>query len=187
MTASVVWRFCLALGLMVAAGRVASAYADDLPREGDVLPAFSLVSPQSPEDRAVLGLSDVATFSLGDVAAPCIIFEVIGVYCPECHKQAPLFDKLHARLAKDPNLSGRVRMLAMAAGATDKELEYLKKKGSYQFYVVNDPEYAAHKALGEPKTPFTMIVGSQGQVLYAHLGVITDMGGFYSTIERLCR
>jgi hypothetical protein len=49
MTASVVWRFCLALGLMVAAGRAASVYAGDLPREGDVLPAFSLVSPQSPE------------------------------------------------------------------------------------------------------------------------------------------
>ncbi|NMC49941.1 MAG: hypothetical protein GYA47_11055, partial [Desulfovibrio sp.] len=131
MTVSAVRRFCLVLGLMVAAGRAASAYAGDLPHEGDVVPAFSLVSPQSPEDRATLGLSDATTFSLGDVAAPCVLFEVIGVYCPECHKQAPLFGAIHARLAKDPNLSGRVRMLAMAAGATDKELEYLKKKGSY--------------------------------------------------------
>ncbi len=187
MTASAVRRFCLVLGLMVAVGCAATASAGDLPREGDVLPAFSLVSPQSPEDRAVLGLSDAAAFSLADVAAPCVIVEVIGVYCPECHKQAPLFAKLHARLAKDPNLSGRVRMLAMAAGATDKELEYIKKKGSYPFCVVNDPEYAAHKALGEPKTPFTMIVSGQGRVLYAHLGVIADMGGFYGTIERLCR
>ncbi|QLA16498.1 peroxiredoxin family protein [Desulfolutivibrio sulfoxidireducens] len=177
----------VAVCLFMAEGGASSSPAGEPPREGDVLPDFTLVSPESPEDRTALGLSDAATFKLGDVDASCLLFEVIGVYCPECHKQAPLFGKLHARLAKDQNLSGRVKMLAMAAGATTKELEYLLKRGEYPFCVVNDPEYVAHKALGEPKTPFTMIVDRQGRVLFVHLGVITDMGGFFRTIENLCR
>jgi thiol-disulfide isomerase/thioredoxin len=177
----------LAAGLIAAMGLAASSQAGELPREGDVLPAFSLVAPESPGDRAALGLPDAPAFTIGDVGSPCLVFEVIGVYCPECHKQAPLFAKLNARLAKDARLSGRVKMLAMAAGATAKELEYLRKKGAYPFCVVNDPDYAAHKALGEPKTPFTMIVDRQGKVLFAHLGVITDMGDFFRTIETLCQ
>ena len=177
----------LCLWLFFAAFGAAGAVAGDLPKPGDRLPDFTLPAPALAEDRAALGLSGDAAFRLADVSAQCVLFEVIGVYCAECHKQAPLFDRLHARLAKDPALSDRVRMLAMAAGATDKEVDYLRKKGAYPFTVVNDPDYAAHKILGEPKTPFTMVVTRDGTVVYAHLGVITDTAGLYREIEKLCR
>ncbi|MEF3698377.1 TlpA family protein disulfide reductase [Desulfolutivibrio sp.] len=159
----------------------------ELPGAGDTLPTFSLPSPGAAEDRAALGLGDAATFGVADVDAQCVIFEVIGVYCVECHKQAPIFSRLHARLAKDGNLAGRVKMLAMAAGATDKEVDYLRKKGAYPFVVVNDPDFVAHKILGEPKTPFTMVVTREGKVVFAHLGVIADTGPMYREIEKQCR
>jgi hypothetical protein len=182
-------RLAAAFGLWLFLSGLApgAARAGELPKPGDTLPQITLQTPVAAEDRTALGLPEGAVFRLGDVDAQCVLFEVIGVYCVECHKQAPLFDKLHARLAKDPALSGRVRMVAMAAGATDKEVEYLRKKGAYPFPVVNDPQYEAHKALGEPKTPFTMLVARDGKVVYAHLGVITDTAGFYREIETLCR
>lgn len=176
-----------ALWLMMAMAWGGLAAAAELPGVGDVLPDFTLPTPGKAEDRAALGLGDGATFGVGDLHAQCVIFEVIGVYCVECHKQAPSFAKLHARLAKDDTLAGKVKMLAMAAGATEKEVEYLRAKGNYPFVVVNDPDYVAHKILGEPKTPFTMIVTGEGRVVFAHLGVLTDMAGLYRDIEKLCR
>jgi len=176
--AAVLW------AVVVVWGGVAAA---ELPRVGDTLPAFTLPAPGSAEDRAALGLTDNPAFGLGDVDGQCILFEVIGVYCVECHKQAPVFSRLHARLAKDATLAGRVKMLAMAAGATEKEVEYLRAKGNYPFVVVNDPDYAAHKILGEPKTPFTMIVTREGKVLFAHLGVIADTASLYREFENMCR
>lgn len=175
------------LWLFFAACMPGGARGGELPKAGDALGDFSLRAPALAEDRAALGLPDAPMFRLADVDAQCVLFEVIGVYCVECHKQAPLFASLHARLAKDASLAGRVRMVAMAAGATDKEVDYLKKKGGYPFTVVNDPDYAVHKILGEPKTPFTMIVTRDGKVAYAHLGVITDIAAFYRDIEKHCR
>ncbi|NDY55340.1 TlpA family protein disulfide reductase [Desulfovibrio sulfodismutans] len=165
----------------------AGVAAAELPGVGDTLPTFTLPTPGSAEDRAALGLADSPTFALGDMDAQCVLFEVIGVYCVECHKQAPIFSRLHARLAKDEQLAGRVKMLAMAAGATEKEVEYLRAKGNYPFVVVNDPDYVAHKILGEPKTPFTMIVTREGKVVFAHLGVIADTAALFREFEKLCR
>lgn len=180
-------RFAAAAVLCAAAVVWGGVAAAELPRVGDTLPAFTMPAPGSAGDRAALGLADSPTFGLGDVDAQCVLFEVIGVYCVECHKQAPIFSRLHARLVKDEKLSGRVKILAMAAGATEKEVEYLRAKGNYPFVVVNDPDYVAHKVLGEPLTPFTMLVSREGKVLFAHLGVIADTAGLYRDFENMCR
>jgi len=155
------------------------------PQKDGALPAFQLPAPASDEDQKYLGISG-PSFQLREVPCQVLLVEILGAYCPLCYQQAPLFSKLFARLNKR-NLGDKVKMLGVAIGATSMEVEQLKRSGSYQFPVVQDQSFAVHKLLGEPRTPFTMLIGKDGKVLYAHLGVIDDVDAFYQVIQDLVK
>ncbi|MBF0113268.1 MAG: TlpA family protein disulfide reductase, partial [Desulfamplus sp.] len=142
-----------------------------------------LNAPYSDAGKEALGLSkEATTFKLNDLKSELVILEVIGVYCPQCFKQAPEFNKLYGRLNKG-KMAGRVAMFALAAGGSEPEIEQLIKSSQYSFPVVSDMKYEAHKALGEPKTPFTIVCRPDGVILYVHLGIIADIDKFYGEIK----
>jgi hypothetical protein len=173
----------LALALLCLLTALATPLWAATPKPGDQLPAsLSLSAPPNAQDRKTLGITEAPVFKLAEIKTPLLIVEVIGVYCPLCHIQAPLFEKLFSRMSQDSELSGKVAMLGLAAGATKEEVEYLRDSNAYAYPIAFDPEYVAHKQLGEPKTPFTMILDAKGRVLFAHLGVIEDMDAFYAQI-----
>ena len=161
-----------------------NALAADIPKPGDVLPVFEMPAPVGEDEAAYLGVSPGKPFSFKEIGARYLLIEVIGVYCPICFKQAPLMDKLFKKIQADPDLSGKVRLLGLASGATPQELAYLKKQKLYGFPVVNDPDYAVHKSLGEPKTPFTVLLDGNGKVLLTHLGLIDDLNAFFREISQ---
>lgn len=149
---------------------------------GQRMPNLSLAVPEDPAARQALGVEDGATFSLLDLPGDLLFIEVIGVYCPVCVKQAPGFKTLFTRLNRG-KLKGRVNMLGLAAGASSVEVRKLLASGQYAFPVVADPEFAAHLALGEPLTPYTMICRPNGDILFTHLGVVKDIDGLYQQIK----
>jgi len=159
------------------------AMCEDLPKENETLPDMDLIAPAAESDRQYLGISESA-FKLRHVKADVMVVEVLGVYCPYCYEQAPLFRNLFNRL-QDGKLKDKVKMFGVAAGATAMEVEYLREQGQYNYPIVEDPQYSVHKLLGEPKTPFTMIVDKEGKVLFAHQGIIRDIDSFYSRIGEL--
>lgn len=153
------------------------------PEPGKTLVPLKLTAPADPAGIKSLGLGGPGTeFHLSDLKTEIILMEVIGVYCPQCFKQAPEFNKLYERLNKG-KMKGRVAMFALAAGGTDLEIEQLITGGQYIFPVVADTKYEAHKLLGEPLTPFTILCRPDGSVLYTHLGIITDIDSFYAEIK----
>jgi len=156
-----------------------------LPQKGGTLPAFQLPAPAAENDQKYLGING-PNFQLKDVQCQVLLVEILGAYCPLCYQQAPLFGKLFARINKR-NLGDKVKMLGVAIGATPMEVEQLKKSGSYEFPVVQDESFAIHKLLGEPRTPFTMLIGKDGKVLYANLGVIEDVDAFFQVIQELVK
>ena len=162
------------------------AQADDIPEPGDTMPELAMVRPGLEQDLAGLGIEPGPdTFSLADLTqsgAELILFEVIGVYCPFCHEQAPLFNNLHKRLARS-GLDTRVRMLAVASGATEQEIEHLRKHSDYAYPLLRDQDYSLHAALGEPQTPFTLLIKSDGTIAYTHLGVIKDIDLLFTRIK----
>lgn len=159
------------------------AFCDSPPEEGDTLPDMELTSPTGEADRQYLGVQG-ATFKLKDLDAKVIVIEVIGVYCPYCYEQAPLFKNLFNRLQKG-KLKDKVKMFGIAAGGTAMEVEHLRKEGQYNYPLVQDPRYSVHKSLGEPRTPFTMVVDQEGKLLYVHPGTIKDIDPFYDRIGKL--
>jgi peroxiredoxin len=156
-----------------------------VPQKGGALPAFQLPAPDSDIDLKYLGVSG-PKLELKDVQCQVLLVEILGAYCPLCYQQAPLFGKLFARINKR-NLGDKVKMLGVAIGATPMEVDQLRKKGSYDFPIVPDESFAVHKLLGEPRTPFTMLIGKDGKILYAHLGVIEDVDTFYQVIQELVK
>jgi len=163
------------------------ALAGGIPATGSYLPDLKIESPPSKKDREYLGIGDTGTFSIKQVNSPYTLIEIVGIYCPKCHAQAPLFNKLFYRLRKDPDLFKRIKMLVIAAGANSTEVNYMKKEFRIPFPIVKDPKFEIHKSLGEPRTPFTMIVTSDGKVVFTHLGVIRDIDNFFLRIRKLSK
>ena len=155
------------------------------PKAGEKLPALTLPAPHYEAGKRSLGIDQNSPkFTISDFKSELIIIEVIGVYCPQCFKQAPSFNNLYGRLNKG-KMKGRVAMFAIAAGGTEPEIDQLIKSGQYNFPVISDMKYEAHKTLGEPKTPFTIICRSDGVIVETHLGVIEDIDKFYGEIKSL--
>ena len=176
--------FLLASLLVIAA--LGSAQADGLPKAGDVLPAFTMPAPTK-KDCDYLGIPKGKPFSLKDIQAKFVVFEVIGVYCPQCHDQVPRFNDLSRRLKK-ARLDDRVKMLALAAGGYPAEVDFMRSQGTYAYPVITDQDFAVHKKLKEPQTPFTMIVETAtGKVLWAHLGVEQNIDSLFKRLSELAQ
>jgi hypothetical protein len=175
----------LAIALLSAIAAAGPAWCAGLPKKGDTLPAFELPAPVSEKAREYLGISQ-PNFRLGDISCRLLLFEIIGVYCPQCYRQAPLFKTLFNRIEKG-KLKGQVKMLALAAGGNVNEIQYLYEQVQYGFPIVPDPRFDVHKLLGEPRTPFTLLVDPNGRVLHTHMGIVEDIDAFLKLINELVR
>lgn len=171
------------LGLQVVPALSASA-----PALGSHLPEFQLETPSSEKDKTYLGIGTAfKTFSIGQLDCQLALIEIVGVYCPQCHIQMPFFNKLFYRIKRDDDLYKKTKMIAVAVGANPMELAFFKKEHQIPYPVIKDPEFEIHKLLGEPRTPFTMLVSKDKQVVFAHLGIIKDIDQFLLKIKELLK
>ena len=161
------------------------ALAANPPAVGTDLPEFQLETPKSEEERAYLGLKANPSFSITQLKGELVLIEIIGVYCPRCHRQHPLFNKLFYRIKKNTEMFDKIKMLGIAVGANPVEVDYLKKEYRIPYPVIVDPEFDIHKVLGEPRTPFTMLVTKEKKVVFTHLGVIEDIDSFFLQMKAL--
>ncbi len=171
------------ISLMLFCLKVHVAVSADLAKAGSYLPRLRLEAPASDQEMRYLAIGDVKSFSIDQIGSPFSLVEIVGVYCPQCHKQAPLFNQLFYMIQKIPDLSSRLKMVAIAVGANTTELAYFKKHLSIPYPVVKDSKFEFYKRLGEPRTPFTMLVTQEGKVLFSHLGVIDNMEKFLYRIR----
>lgn len=161
-----------------------SALSGSIPVAGSYLPEFQLEAPLSETERVYLGIGDVGTFSINQLNCQLVLIEIVGVYCRQCHMQMPLFNKLFYRIKRDAEMYKKNKMLAIAVGANSMEVAYFKKAHSIPYPVVKDPEFHVHKLLGEPRTPFIMLVTRDKKVMFAHLGIIKDIDKFFLQMKK---
>ncbi len=163
---------------------------------GDTFPETSMPTPKSPDERQYLGLTDKTTFVLSKVKADLVLVEILSVYCPTCQRQAPHYNKLFDLIEKDPNLKGRIKLLGIAAGNGDMEIQKFKERLKIRFPIVQDIDFMMHEAIGGSRTPFSIYVrqseeGQAGVVAGTHLGkqseidkLLADLGALM-TLDRL--
>jgi hypothetical protein len=155
------------------------------PRKGTSMPALRLNAPATQKDCEYLGVEAGKPFGLADVHADLLVLEIIGVYCPQCHRQRPHINRLFHRVQKDAGLAQKVKFIGIAVGASAMEAAYLVRDAHIPYPVITDESFVVHQQLGEPRTPFNLVTTTEGTVLWDHLGIITDMDAFYTTLKTL--
>ncbi|MBI5522960.1 MAG: TlpA family protein disulfide reductase [Desulfarculus sp.] len=176
----------LLLAIMCLGGPPPAAAAP--PKEGDSLPALKFAAPAQAAQARYLGLATgQGQFSLGQVKASHLLVEVFSMYCTFCQVDAPQVNQLH-ELIKQQDLEGKLKMVGLGAGNSEYEVGVYRKKFNVAFPLLPDADFSAHKALGQPRTPFFILLKLSGQgapqVLYTHLGSIGQAQDFLATLKQ---
>ncbi|PTN37016.1 TlpA disulfide reductase family protein [Desulfonatronum sp. SC1] len=173
------------LSLALLAGQVSAAGPLGVGERHPEILAFVFPAPEVPDHRVYLELGeDQASVALADMEKDFFLIEIVGVYCPVCHNQAPDILRLYQRIQRDAELAGKLAMVAVAAGATPMEIEHLHRTWRFPFPIFQDGDYILHKLIGEPDTPYTLLLDREGSILYTHLGR-SDTSSLYNTLKQL--
>jgi peroxiredoxin len=125
-----------------------------------------------------LGLMKGDTFSLKDVKADLIIVEYMNKYCFSCQLQAPVMNQAFEMAGKDPQMRGKVKFFAVAAGNNQNEVDSFRAEKKIPFPILPDPKFLAYEAIGDPgATPFTLFIrktDSRMVVARAKVGLTKD-------------
>jgi len=148
--------------------------ANKPPAKGETLPVFNLPIPKSPAEKGYLGLSGDGLFKIPQIKTKVVIVEIYSMYCPYCQKDAPGINELYNLIEKNPDLKNKIKMIGIGAGNTSFEVETYKKTYQVPFPLFPDKDFAIHKACGEVRTPYFIVVkiNNDGthQIVHAQLG-----------------
>jgi len=143
--------------------------------KGAIFPNLFFKYSLSKEERAYLGISNKKNFYFRDIGATLFIFEVFSTYCTSCPKNVPILNKVYSRIEKDADLKGKVKVIGIAAGNNQKEVETFSKEYKVLYPILTDLNFVAHKALGAPRVPYTVFVRKdkkgKGVVVSTHQGI----------------
>ncbi|MGE4263660.1 MAG: peroxiredoxin family protein [Desulfovibrio sp.] len=152
---------------------------------GQIAPNFAFTLPISKGEAAELGIKpDAKAAQLNDVQADAMVLVVFSMYCTYCQGEASELAALHA-LIKDKGLSGKLTLLGLGAGNSPFEVNVFRKKYGLKFPLLSDPDFAAHKALGEVGTPYYYILKRRGNefvIVDQLLGCMTSSGAFLDSV-----
>lgn len=151
---------------------------DKTPAESGVLPEMKIPVPQKDEELKYLGIKEKGTFKIPQIKAELVIVEVFSMYCPFCQREAPAVNQLHQAIAANPDLKERIKMVGIGAGNSMFEVNTFKKHYSVPFPLLPDADYKIHDALGQPRTPYFLVVrlnpNGSHNIIYSKVGAFGD-------------
>lgn len=178
------------MGLLMTPVWTAAAPVGDKPyfKAGDLLPTLELRVPRQAEARAYLGLEGGKTwFELGRIQRPLVLIEVFNMYCGYCQREAPVVNRLHELLQKDP-LGRALALIGIGIGNSEYEVGLFRRKFGLAFPAFSDGDYRLHTLLRRPDTPFfilgRVLEGGRIRVLFTRLGPLGEPGEFLELIRR---
>jgi hypothetical protein len=130
----------------------------------------------SSSEQSYLGISQKSPFSLRDMVGTIFIIEVFSTYCTVCPKNIPVINDIFSAVEKDKVLKEKVNVLGIAIGNNAKEVNAYKNEHNILFPVLTDNNFASHKALGNPRVPYTIIIRKTERnrcaPVYTHQGIL---------------
>jgi peroxiredoxin len=157
---------------------------------GEDFPDLVLNRNLSKADYRYLGVkkSKQETFNISEINADLILLEILSVYCPSCQHQAPIFVSLYNMIENDPRTRGRVKMIGIAAGNNEKEIETFKKRYHVPFPIVPDEKFEILDIIGSTRAPFNILIRKSRKemvIAHAHLGVISDPDPYFTDMNTI--
>jgi peroxiredoxin len=148
--------------------------ANKPPEKGEQLPIMTLPIPKNPEERTYLGLSGSGSFKIQQIKAKVVIIEIFSMYCPYCQKDAPGVNELYRLIENNPETKNKIKLIGIGAGNSSYEVEVFKKTYNVPFPLFSDKDFTIHKACGEVRTPYFMVVklndDGTHQIVHTQLG-----------------
>ncbi len=148
--------------------------ANKPPEKGEQLPAINLPIPKGPDERSYLGLSGTGLFKIPLIRAKVVIIEIFSMYCPYCQKDAPGVNELYRLIENSAEIKDKIKLIGLGAGNSSYEVEVYKKKYGVPFPLFPDKDFVIHKAFGEVRTPYFMVVkineNGTHQIVHTQLG-----------------
>jgi hypothetical protein len=146
---------------------------------GAFFPQIPMKPISNEADRIYLGLANDQFFSTNDIKTDLILVEIMNTNCVSCKKQAVIYNELFSLIESDPAAKSRIKMIGIAVGNSDKEIQAFKDQFMILFPIVGDPQYMVWDATGRSRTPLSVFVrqagpGNTGVVAGAHLGLQTQ-------------
>lgn len=132
--------------------------ANKPPEKGEVLPVMNLSIPKNPDERNYLGLSGSGLFKIPQIKAKAVIVEIFSMYCPYCQKDAPGVNELYRLIENNADIKNKIKLIGIGAGNSSYEVEVFKKTYNVPFPLFPDKDFTIHKACGEVRTPYFMVV-----------------------------
>ena len=132
--------------------------ANKPPEKGESLPVINLPIPKSPDEKNYLGLSGSGLFKISQIKAKVVIVEIFSMYCPYCQKDAPGVNELYRLIENNPDIKNKIKLIGIGAGNSSYEVEVFKKTYNVPFPLFPDKDFTIHKACGEVRTPYFMVV-----------------------------
>jgi hypothetical protein len=155
---------------------------------GDAFPNLSFRDVLPRVDMDYLGIAKKKTFSVKDMQGSIFIFEIFSTYCMTCPRNVPVINTVYSMVNNDPKLKQKVKVLSVAIGNTANEAQSYKQEYKVLYPILTDFTFAFHKALGNPRVPFTIIVKREARgkdiVVYTYLGVIESADNLLKEVKK---
>ena len=163
------------------------ASAEKAPAAGELLVDIRLEAPETPEERAYLGLTDSGSFNPTTIAGRLLVIEIFSMYCPHCQREAPAVNRLYQAIQASETLRGRVKMIGIGVGNSAYEVDHFRNHYQIAFPLFPDEDFIIHQSVGEVRTPFFIIAdigpNDQGRVLWTGAGNMDKVETFINRLN----
>jgi len=166
----------LALAALSVCAPAIPALAKSPLTQGQAIPDLELSMPGQASQAAYLGLKPESgkTFRLSQIKHPWLLIEVFNMYCTICQGEAERVNQLYEAISQGP-LKDQIAMLGIGVGNSPFEVNVFRKRYAVKFPLFADSGFKAHKSLGEPRTPYFLLVRMREPKLRIAL---TNLGPF---------
>jgi thiol-disulfide isomerase/thioredoxin len=165
--------------------------AEKAPEAGDMLVGMRLKTPEAPDKRTYLGLSESGSFDPTTITGQLLLIEIFSMYCPHCQREAPAVNRLYQAIEASETLRGRVKMIGIGVGNSAYEVDHFRKHYQIAFPLFPDEDFIIHKSVGEVRTPFFIITAigptDKGRVLWTGAGNMGKVEVFMNRLKSLLR
>lgn len=144
---------------------------------GEEFPNILIEPKLSSSDLKYLGLSKKAKFRFKEIKGELILLEMLNVYCPNCQNQAPILTNLHEAIEKDPATKGKIKMIGIAAGNNEREIQTFKKRYNISYPIIPDIKFKILDVVGSSRAPFHILIRKSPDemvIAKAHFGLIKE-------------
>ncbi|BBO69265.1 alkyl hydroperoxide reductase [Desulfosarcina alkanivorans] len=163
------------------------ASGGSVPAAGDRLAVMRLEGPDRTDVQAYLGLSGSGPFDPATISGRLLIIEIFSMYCPHCQREAPAVNRLYQAIEASDTLRGRVKMIGIGVGNSTFEVDHFRKHYQIEFPLFPDEDFVVHKAMGEVRTPFFLIVALEpddgGRILWSGIGKMDPLDTFLDRLS----